>query len=146
MSVKSERGFTSVQFALVFPAFLTLALFVFEVTRFFYVNIQLQDVLEQVIWQAKLGENRDLEANAKALAEAFEVQLIDPEELEVEAFSSSGVSGIADSTTAGLGGAGDVVRYEMRYAYSFFGNLGERAWEPVDLEFVEIRRNEPAFR
>lgn len=131
----------SIQFALVFPVFLTLALFTFELVRFFYVNIQLHDVLEQVSWQSKIGANRALEANAEALAKTFGVQLIDPENLEINAFSSSGTGNIANSTTAGTGGADDIVRYEMRYAYSFFGGT----WDPIKLEFVEIRRNEPDF-
>ena len=143
MSVTSKRGSVSIQTAIMLPVFLTLVFFVFEVTRFFFVNVQLLNILEQVALQSKTGENRNISANAKALAAGFDPRLIDPARLEIAAFSASGIAGIAGSTTAGPGGPGDVVRYEMRYRHSFFGNFGERAWEPMNLEFVEIRRNEP---
>lgn len=146
MAVNRNQGSMSVQVALVFPAFLMLVLFTFEIVRFLFIQIQLQDILDQVTWQAKIGENRDLEASMEAAAKAFGVQLVNPEQLEIKAFSSRGIAGITGSTTEGIGGPGDVVRYEMRYAHSFFGNFGERVWEPMNIGFVEFRRNEPVLR
>ena len=143
---RSSRGFVSIEVGLVLPAFLVLVVFVFEIMRYFFVNVQLLEVLEQVGWQSKLGVNRDIEENAKALASGFSVPLIDPEKLQARSFSADSASGIAASTNAGTGGADDVVRYELRYEYTFLGNVGDWALEPISLEFVDIRRNEPVFR
>ncbi len=141
---QSKQGAVSIELGLLLPAFLMTVLLVFEIVRFFFVNIQLMVILEQTSWESKIGRNRDIAANSAALTGAFTVQLVDPAKLRIAAFSAPTVAGIATiAAPNGTGGPNDVVRYELRYDYSFFGTFDEPLG-PVRLEFVEIRRNEPA--
>lgn len=147
MFAASRQGFTSIQAALILPTFLTLVLFVFEFTKFFFVNIQLLQVLEQVTLESRIGgysnAGFDAQARAVALASAFDVRMIDSGKIQVTAFWADTIADLAGGgATAGVGVAGQVVRHHLRYEHAFFGNFGVRAWDPINLEFVQVSRNE----
>ena len=140
----SDRGSApSVEFGMLLPVVLTLLLLVFETARFFFVSVQLNQILQQVAWDAKLGRNRDFQENAVAIAGKPALGLVDPETIRLTATSAESVASIMTTGVAGVGGSNHVVRYSLVYDYRIFGGFGDRAWGPYRLEFIQVNRNEP---
>ena len=140
MFFQEKNGSITVETGIILPVFLTFVVIIFECTRYFFVSTQLEDILQKVSWKAQIYENRDIHANMETIAREY--IFVDPAKLRVSALSAPNLEAIVRAPRPGLGGQGDVVRYELSYAYRFFGIFDDKAWAPATLRLVAFNKNE----
>lgn len=157
-SRQSERGVTSVEMALIAPAFFLVMMGMIEVSLIIFT----QHVLENATYNASrlgktgfvvAGQTQDQTVRARLMDEMGGLEpLIDPAKITLgtASYGSLGEVG-ASSGSAGLGSAGDIVVYTVSYPWSFFtpligelmGNLDVNGRWVMMLSARMVVKNEP---
>lgn len=139
------KGAYSVEFVLIFIAFISIVFFAAELNRFYLVKAVLDANFSALVKDARTNNIKSV----SALTDKYfnDSSLFNKDDLKITAKSCSGISVyLRGECNSGLGRPQDIVHYRLSYTFtSMVPILSGRQFTGWQHESVLIVRNEPDF-